>query len=101
MEKSLTELFTSYGEPGMSRIFSKRRRHWLLWHPLVKTRKRTGFMALGELAVLVILGLMGSKGGSSGGIHANPKNHNSRCGPCLFSSEKDQEGRSVIEIFDR
>jgi hypothetical protein len=61
----------------MSRIFSKRKRHWLVWHPLVKTRKRTGFMALGELAVLVILGLMGSKGESSGGIHASPKTHNS------------------------
>jgi hypothetical protein len=46
----------------MSRIFSKRKRHWLVWHPLVKTRKRTGFMALGELAVLVILGLMGVRG---------------------------------------
>ena len=60
----------------MSRIFSKRRRHWLVWHPLVKTRKRTGFMAVGELAVLVILGLMGSKGESSVGIHASQGSEN-------------------------
>ena len=99
--KELNWTFYEPAEPWMSRIFSKRKRHWLVWHPLVKTRKRTGFMALGELAVLVILGLMGSKGESSGGIHASPKTHNSWFGPCLFLQRKkvrEDDNYQFIEL---